>query len=315
MDSKIHYQDFINQYPGIPVFFAPWWLDLVCGPDQWGVCLYYDANGVVIGALPYPFIKRFGLKASFMPTFTPYLGFTPWVSAQNTMNQYRQVSEHLILQLPSLLYQRIHLNPDTIDVIPWLNHDFRITTHYTFILDLTRPSAEIFNQFQSGLRRKIRQASKLIQVKTVDDPEAFYCLNQKTFRFRKVQIPYNKHFFLKFDQVLASKKLRKIYLAYDHFQHPIAGLYILQDQKTIYYLASGLHRHKSPQGAIAFLVWQAIQDFSGKVEFFDFEGSMIPGVAQFFSGFSGKLTPYYVAVRYSHPGLEFAHQLWKKSIK
>jgi len=41
------------------------------------------------------------------------------------------------------------------------------------------------------------------------------------------------------------------------------------------------------------MLLESIKYFQGKCELYDFEGSMLPGVEQFYRRFGGELTPYY----------------------
>ena len=89
-----------------------------------------------------------------------------------------------------------------------------------------------------------------------------------------------------------------------------AAIYIVFDKKTAYYLAGGATEQGRKQGAMHFLMHHAIQETQKRgCEIFDFEGSMLQGVAAFFRGFNGELTPYYMVWKYSHRFYAFLHRL------
>ena len=64
-------------------------------------------------------------------------------------------------------------------------------------------------------------------------------------------------------------------------------------QNSAYNLATGLNRDIFQNGAVQFLMWKTIVDCSSRVNCFDFEGSMIPGVESMFRKFGGIQTPYF----------------------
>ena len=72
-------------------------------------------------------------------------------------------------------------------------------------------------------------------------------------------------------------------------------MYIVWDERIGYYLLGGYDPKESHHGASAIAMWEAIKFTKEELGLnqFDFEGSMIQPVEQFFRKFGGKLTPYY----------------------
>jgi hypothetical protein len=75
--------------------------------------------------------------------------------------------------------------------------------------------------------------------------------------------------------------------------HPVAGVYIVHDAHTAYYLMGGYSKN-AHHGAGALAMWHAILKAKEMgLEVFDFEGSIIPAIERYFRGFGGKLTPIF----------------------
>lgn len=53
---KEQYRQFCQNEKDIPIFSKDWWLDAVCGVDNWDVVLV-EKGGQIVGALPY-FVKK-----------------------------------------------------------------------------------------------------------------------------------------------------------------------------------------------------------------------------------------------------------------
>ena len=72
--NKARYADFCKDGEDIPVFLAPWWLDLDAGPDNWEVVLL-ENNGELVGALPFCFARLKLFWGIGMPLAAPYQGY------------------------------------------------------------------------------------------------------------------------------------------------------------------------------------------------------------------------------------------------
>ena len=58
-DDKETYRSLCKIEPTIPIFSRDWWLDAVCGKDNWDVALV-GKGGMIVAAMPYYMQKRFG---------------------------------------------------------------------------------------------------------------------------------------------------------------------------------------------------------------------------------------------------------------
>ena len=52
MTNKERYQQLCDAEPSICVYDQPWWMDAVCGAENWDVLLY-EKKGNLLGAMPY----------------------------------------------------------------------------------------------------------------------------------------------------------------------------------------------------------------------------------------------------------------------
>ncbi len=56
MQNKTIYKTFCQNHDEIPIFSQYWWLDIVCGENNWDVALCKIENKIA-GAFPY-YIKK-----------------------------------------------------------------------------------------------------------------------------------------------------------------------------------------------------------------------------------------------------------------
>ena len=68
MDSKTTYDRFCEK-TYVPIYSKPWWLDAVCGADNWNVWIYKKGESV-LAAMPYYFETRGEYKYITKATLT-----------------------------------------------------------------------------------------------------------------------------------------------------------------------------------------------------------------------------------------------------
>jgi hypothetical protein len=70
---------------------------------------------------------------------------------------------------------------------------------------------------------------------------------------------------------------------------------VIHDQEKAYLLLSGYESDKKHGGAGIGCVWELIKKCqNSQIPIFDFEGSMLTEVEQYFRGFGGELVPYFM---------------------
>lgn len=60
----------------IPIFSQDWWLDAVCGEENWDVIII-EKGGIIVASMPYALVKQWGFTVAGMPLLTQKLG--PWI--------------------------------------------------------------------------------------------------------------------------------------------------------------------------------------------------------------------------------------------
>jgi Acetyltransferase (GNAT) domain len=297
--SKKKYQSWAETCPSLPIFHQPWYLTAVAGRD-WEVALSLDGNGLVRGALPYVKRQHWGLPTYDMPPMTPYLG--PWINLPLDLKPVAkqkwtaEVLADLAGQVPKSLRFQQKWHPDAPVCMAFKQVGFQTLVDFTYRLDLGQSADQIWETFSPELRNNIRQAREKLHLQQSDDFENFFQLHEATLKRKDLKAARNV--FQNLDQTLDAQQARHIYLAKDaDTGEPQAAIYLVFDQKCMYYLASGRLAH-AHAGAVAALLWQAIQEACGRFAFFDFEGSYLPAVEKFFRQFGGEMWPAWVVRRY-----------------
>jgi hypothetical protein len=315
-----------EQYIGIceknelPLQMQPWWLDIVCGIDNWNVCLSVDKENQVVGVLPYYSKPQFGLKRITMPPFTDYIG--PWVKTPDEPNLKRvshynistAILSDLVRQLPrvSLFYQTYFHAMDNSLPFQWLG--YTITPYYTYILESDIIPDQVFDAFKYTVRTEIRKAEKSVRIIKEGSIEDFYSVNSSSFKRKKMDNPYDFELLKKLDDRLGSKAKRQVYLARDIETEEIhAGLYLVWDAETAYVLLTGVDPVLRKSGALYLLYWEAIKDAAKMGLSLDFCGSILPEIESSLRSFGGKRCVYYCASKTSNKLLAVLSLIFNKA--
>lgn len=255
-------------------------------------------KGTIQAALPFTTRQRFGLTAISQPTLTQTLG--PWLRPSTAkyarqLSQEKDLLQKLFEQLPKFAHYQQNWHCTRTNWLPlyWLGYEQ--TTRYTYRLEDLSSEEQVWGELQENIRREIRKASNKegVKVRTDLDIEAFLTLNEKVFARQNMALPYTRDFVRRLDKAAAQNQARKIFIAEDEQGRHHAGVYLIWDDNTAYYLMGGGDPDLRNSGATSLCMWEAIQFAATVTKNFDFEGSMIEPVERFFRGFGAVQTPYF----------------------
>lgn len=302
MMNKDKYHRFCEQETGVPIFNQDWWLDAVCGENNWDVVLAEKGGGIV-GALPYYINKKLWFNRIQMPPLTQTLG--PYIKYPINQKYYKRLSwekeiySDLITQLPKYDFFQQSFSPSITNWLPFYWLGFRQTTRYTYrIKEIT--AEELENEYETDIRRRRRRkAVNLgITVAELDSVDDFFLLNKKTFNRKNMQIPYSKDIVKRIYDACIMHSAVKMFAAKMSNGTIIAANFLVYDDNTVYYLMGGIDPDAKDMGGMDMVqhysILFALQ--SGKV--FDFEGSMIDSIEKYFRSFGAIQVPYLQVYRY-----------------
>jgi Acetyltransferase (GNAT) domain len=301
MGEQLAYRNWAETQAEFPLFHQPWRLDAICGAAAWDAVLARDAQGRVTAGMPFALKQRWGLSWGDSPPLTPYLG--PWLAfpeGQKIPARQKFISEtlHELQELlpKDLFFFRQKWRPDAAPAQAFWQAGHQCVINYTFRIDLRKTAEEIWAQFSPELRNNIRQAEKELHINLEGRFDDFFPLQAQSLSRKAV--PLQREIFTRLDEAQAQRRVRHIYQASAGGQ-VLAAIYLVEDTQGLYFLASG-RTEEAPSGAVASLLWRALQEYAGKNGYFDFEGSFIPGIEQFFRQFGGSLDPYCVSSRWRY---------------
>lgn len=306
-EHKARYIDFCrNHY--IPLHLQPWWLDAVCPPNAWDVCLTESGKGIVAGVWPWFSQRKFGLKTVRMPWLSAYGG--PWLFYPPGIrdNPYKRLEfekKHLNAlqkQLPHVAFFRQNLHPDIQNWLPLHWAGFRQTTRYTYIFEDLSDLEKTLAGFKNTLRSDLRKAERATTIAREDqNPALLFQLHTRSFGRQGKRPPYPASVFFALHAALQQRGHSAIWIARDrHSGAPYSGLCLAFDAQRASVLMTGSDPAFKTHCAVWGLFMEAMRFCSQQNLTLDFEGSMNRSIERGFRAFGAQLTPY--------------HQIWKLGI-
>lgn len=297
LNNKEKYRLLCKTENTIPLFSQAWWLDCVCGEENWDVCLVEKGN-VIIASNPYFIQSKFGLKYSTQPKLTQTLG--PWIRKSdakysNRLSQEKDLLTQLFKQFSHLQYfhQSWHYKYTNWLPVYWLGYNQ--STKYTYRINDLSNLDDVYKNTLNNVKKEIKKALNKYSLVVRCDLHFtdFFKLNELTFSRQSVPMPYTEDFVWNLVKKAESKKQAKWFIAQDNDGNNHAGVLIVWDENSAYYLMGGGDPELRNSGATSLCMWEAIKFSATVSKSFDFEGSMLEPVERFFRSFGAVQTPYF----------------------
>ncbi|MDR2121789.1 MAG: hypothetical protein LBP34_01565 [Flavobacteriaceae bacterium] len=271
--DKEKYTYCLQQSINYRIYAELWYLDIV-SPEGYDVLVLNDYQAV----MPIPYRKKLGLKFVSQPVFCQQLGI---------FYKEKISTENFNLFFSSLKKYRVRaycFNEENTGFFP---PEQRRRNNQILYLNL--PYDKIFKNFNSNRKREIKKISdetlsieKQISFNEIDrlfKDQDFYAQHQSD----KIQQILNKNHEKKVIEQVSLIKENKI----------IAHITFLVSKDRLISILPLRDKSFGMKGSISYLLNHIINEYSDSGKIVDFEGSMLPGVADFNRSF-GAVTKNYV---------------------
>jgi hypothetical protein len=187
-NNKVEYDALALQYGTI--FNSLDWLKMF--GEKVKVCGIYDKGNNLIGGFTTYKERRFGLSIYRNPPFTPVMGPFLKVNAQNPVAIMDTWKKAISLMADFIEDRRwsvisFSLDRNIVDTQPFIWKKFKVTTRYTYILDMDE--SDVLKGMSSERRNDINEATRnRLIMKRTDDFSIVKFLVLKTFSRQKMVI-------------------------------------------------------------------------------------------------------------------------------
>ena len=299
MTNKELYRDFCRTNGELPLFMQDWWLDAVCAGKQWDVLLSFTSEGTIQAALPYLLRKRAWMTYIVMPQQTQIGGiwFAPNVLSDS--EHIAAICQDFTQQLANLglsyYYQHYPIGSQAPQHMQALG--FNIKERVTYRIEDLSNLDQVINAFSKNKKRQLQKALSL-HADTNMNVEDFYRFHTQCLQEQGKQISYSREFLLVLERKTARLQQSQILSICNADNEVLAAAFLVWDRYNMYYLIPCYAPAHKDSGASALLVLEAIKLARQKGVAFDFEGSMIRGVANHYKQFGSTRTLYYSVEKY-----------------
>ena len=320
MTRKELYRNFCKLTPQLPIFMQDWWMDAVCAGKSWDVllCVRTDAGyrlseGAdkeedVVAVLPYLFRERMWMRYVLMPQMTQIGGLWLCEVVRNDTTAARQICTLFMETIQTLRLSYYYQHYPLGSVAPQFMQDlgFKIKKRVTYRMEDLADLDNVINRFSKNKKRQLQKALSL-HVDYDLNIEDFYRFHMDCLHQQGKAISYSREFLLVLERKTRRLSQSQVLAIRNADEQLLAAAFLVWDKHSMYYLIpcySPLHKDS---GAGALLVLEAIKLARKLGVAFDFEGSMIRGVAQHYKQFGSTPTTYYSVEKYYHWWFWFAN--------
>lgn len=254
------------------IYAVSWFLDIVS--PGWKAFVYNNYEAV----MPLPVKKKFGFSYIVQPPFCQKLGIF-----SNTIisSELIPLFEAEIIKFRSIRYASYN---------PVFSEKTKKNIRNNYILSLNKPYEDLYKNYNTNTKRNIKKSeNNTIQITNISESD-FLEFYSKSFNFSVPQI-YKDIMPLLLQKGNAMNQVW-ILGAYLHSELQSATAFFITKNK-IYYLFTCGSKESKNNGAMFSIIDFCIKKFANSSKILDFEGSSIPGVAQFYKGFGASNEPYY----------------------
>lgn len=299
MNKKEKYKLLCKENP-IPLFSQWYWLDSVCGKDDWDVIILENRNEI-LATIPYSIsIDEFGNKVIQKIPLTQnngaFIFYRKDIEKYETRLSFEMKVINLVIdeieKLPIKKYRQYYHYNFT-NWLPFYWRGYKQTTRYTYVIDKNKTIDEIYKGFDGQIRKALKKAEKSLEVKENLDSKIFYSLVEKTYSRQNIKIPFGYDTLKNIYKNLEENNSLKIFYAVDKEKNIHSAVLMGIDQESVYYLISGTDEKFRNSQALTLLIYQGILLAIKENKKFDFEGSMKKNIEIFFRKFGAEQKQYF----------------------
>lgn len=261
-----------------------------------------------VGLFPVFSVSRGGIRAAFSPPpelKIPYLGPTLLnqenVKQRKAEKRHRRFNEAIFEEVETEISPRyVHLRTGTeyTDPRPLMWDGFDITPRYTYEVEISTPSDELFMTFSSDVRRNIRRTDEESYELSEGGPDDIEEIITRVREYHaeqgvafNVPPPFASDLYRKQEDGAVRAYVCRSDGAF------VGGLLTLEDDRTMYrWQAVNDHEHDVPASDI--LDWHVIQDARNRgIERYDLVGANNARIAKYKSKFNPSVRIYFALER------------------
>lgn len=313
MNNKVIYRSLCEKHKEIPLFMQSWWLD-AASSENWDV-IFAKIHDEIAGFFVFSYQEKFGKKIITNHPLTQYAG--PFIFYPEDLNKsdlysfenkiYTSIIEQLDAKNIDFIEINCHHSFKNWQQFFWIG--YKQTTKYTYILENISDKETLLKEMSYSQRgKRIKKARDDYYFSFDLSAEDFYDFYKENLKRKDKTIFYSKDYFLGLYNAAKEKNQGQIISIYNKENELLATLWTVWDSEFAYNMIITFDQNKKCSESTTLLTWKTLDFLIGKTKHFDFEGSMIKGVALTNQSYGASAVPYHSISKSN----SFVMSAWKK---
>lgn len=249
-----------------------WYLDAVS--ENWSALVVDDYRFV----MPVVWKKKAGMKYIYQPFYCQQLG----------VYSREYVHPDLIRRMLRMLYKKFRFAGINFNIKNLVGEEapFTVDDKSNYVMRLDRDYDTHYRSFSSNAKRNIKKSIEFAEsIERKLPVEELVRLKRENDVIRRSEEDYRT--LVNLFETIQEKKAGKIYAIRTGSEITAAAFFAFSKTRAIYLLSASSQKGKEQRGMFR-IVDTFIRDYAASGLILDFEGSNIPSVARFFSGFGAQ---------------------------
>lgn len=284
----------------LPIFAQPWYLDAVCAsPEEWQVILYKE-NNCIRAVFPFAYTKgKYGLWHISNPWQAPRLGI--WIDyGDKRRPSAREAYENKIVAaivsaLPYYDVFQIAFDARFQNWQQFYRLGFRQTSRYSYILDAPE---NLLSQLSYNMRREIRLLGEDYTASEEISLDEYWSFFERSYHLRNRTPSYGRERFFRLCETAIEHSSCRLIGCRDREGTLFSVACVFMDRHRMYNMFNTFDP-STKFSTLPLVTLYSIESSRQNQLLFDFEGSMIPGVAGYNMKFNAVKEPYFLITDYS----------------
>lgn len=257
------------------IYAFSWYLDIVA--DNWDALILNDYEAV----MPLPWRRKYFIKYVYPPAWTQQLGIF----------SSEEIPPHLVSDFIKAIpkkFKKITIQFNSGNILRGKN----VTDKVNYILPLDKTYEVLFKNFRKDRKERVKKSNAIIEENNTAIQSLLtlfknhysnkYLLDKKDSE--KLELLVHQ---------LNIKNSLSVLVDVNQDKQLRAGAVFLVHKNRIYYLFSSQNASGKTFNSLSVILNKVINDNSNSDKILDFEGSMIPNIADFFKSFGAEKEVYY----------------------
>lgn len=301
----------------IPLMAQYRWMEAVSYAKDWDVIIVWidehEAHCVenVAAALPIHLEKKYGIRFILMPQLTQFSSIYVNPSMEPAAIA-PLVAEKLDIYLRKnhIAYCLLQGYFDKEFMEAAYRHGYRISERYSYRIENKSDYTTLIAAYNNDRKRNLKKAKGLSLCNI--DIEEFYDFHKHCLADRGLRISYRYDLLQHINNALHPTSEIEVYGAKNMSGQLLAAAVMISDKIVSYYLLSAYSQPFKHRGVMTWLITQLILKVNGRGQIFDFEGSMVPSIADAYKSYGSTPATYFRIEKYRFWGIKPLMYFWKK---